>query len=246
MKFITPIIASFIGICLAEETDVESGPDERKMNQVGQMLVQSDSINFATADIAQKFIRNYGCHCYIDGSKTVGQSRSLKKHPVVSLDDFDALCQSLARAQRCIDVDVANSEFQTQCRLEGHYEWHMDTGANTIMCGILGEDPNDTSSWAFNHPCRMQLCSLEKQFAEDILDMVANGYTKNNAWHRMDDTDYNAQCSKTVGQGGTDHGNRGEKQWSCCGTGLARKPYNDLIHVCCNDGSISSPGMCPP
>ncbi len=39
--------------------------------------------------------------------------------------------------------------------------------------------------------------------------------------------------------------NRNSQKSTCCGSGIDRKPFNDFLQDCCDDGIARSVGTCP-
>lgn len=221
--------------------DIES-PDTRKVQHVAKMMFTLDSSQ--SQDDWQKFIRNYGCYCYVhDGNRKIGQRNDLISHPVVPLDAMDEACRAVARAQRCIDIDENNGRFpENKCHLGSTYKWYHDTNTNTIICN----DENDPT-WAAENTCRTTLCAYEKRLVETVVSLYQDAsFNKNMAWHRMDDVTYKATCLKTDSGNSVDNGNRGSQDYDCCGTGVDRRTFNIAVHDCCNGGlgPVMDAGSC--
>lgn len=224
MKYIS--VLALLWLNAKAQDDSDSGDLGRKYPQVKSMLAELMNIS---ANEAKQKVRNYGCFCYIDGKRVTG---STNKHARSPVDELDSACKQLARAKRCIDIDVNNDLHNRRCNIGSQYRWFMDNG--DIVCG----DQNDPDYFGRNS-CRMHLCALEKDFVHKIKSLYDGGYTQNPNYSKMDDNDYDTVClENNAGSSGS------SVDWNCCGDGANRKTYNSVVNSCCNDGSVKTTGLC--
>jgi len=200
----------------AQALDAEIAP--RKFSALLNMMYILIDTTYSRNAISG-FIRNYGCHCFQDGSKSVGG----KGAPV---DPMDTACRKLAQCKTCIQMD-----FPGVCDPHGDaYNYEFDEAAKSITC-------TDTVGG-----CYWQACECDKAFAENMA-AVWNDSTYNTFfWHnRVNIKQGNAVFDKentcVINTTGVDND-------KCCGAYPERRPYSDFNYECCSDGSVRTIGNC--
>lgn len=164
---------------------------------------------------AKHYFNNHGCYCHPVGSKNVGPHGDYNGPP---LDELDHLCKKFWQAQRCMTED---------CSAETDFAAVWDPSGSKHACV-------DTDA------CANEICALEIDFNERVAQLINGGtYTMDHvAMESKSEAQYSAMCTQA---------NTAVKQGpknDCCGTGIERKTYNDVMFDCCSDGSIKSMGTC--
>jgi hypothetical protein len=198
----------------------------RKLGQTKDIL---SVITGMSSQNAKNFLRNYGCYCYPLSAQKAGPAFNYNGDPVDELDD---LCKKLYRAQKCIDIDVAEGNYETECTLDQGYGFYTDDNGQ-VVCGAEENQGERDDKVA----CRVDMCELEKDFAEKVAALINSGYTHNNGFKNMDEAEYQASCPRTQ------NGNNAQVELSCCGTGISRRTYNTITSDCC-DNRVESLGSC--
>jgi len=196
----------------------------RKLGQAKGIL--SIMLGISEPD-AKSFLRNYGCYCYPLMAQKAGPAFNYNGDPVDELDD---LCKKLYRAQKCIDIDVADGVYETACDVEQGYGFFQKDG--DIVCGAEENQDKDEKV-----ACRINMCELEKDFASKVAALVNSGFTHTESYKNMNEAQYQATCQKTKNNSGS------ETELSCCGEGIARRTYNTITSECC-DNRVESLGSC--
>ena len=172
------------------------------------------SAMFSDAKAAKHALDNYGCYCHPVKSKNVGPHGDYNGPP---LDELDHLCKKFWQAQRCLSEG---------CDSTTDFEDVWDPSSSQHAC-------LDTDS------CAREVCALEIDFNERVAALLASGaYTQDDNKGTKTEAAYNAICTasnKAVKQGPKN---------ACCGNGIERKTFNDIMFDCCSDGSIKSMGTC--
>ena len=77
---------------------------------------------------------------------------------------------------------------------------------------------------------------IEKEFVENVVGLIENGYVQNDDYIKMGNWKYNQNCP--VANAVLPPANN-----ECCGSGLTRKPFNNAVKQCCNE-EIVDMGSC--
>lgn len=171
--------------------------------------------------VLSTMIENYGCHCFVDGSRMAGG----KGQPV---DDQDALCRKLAQCHTCVGIDHTQ-----KCDPDiGNYRYTIDGTLKTISC----DDQKNKS------PCKRNACECDRLFALEFSKMWDDGsfnkfYWKNKHNIKAGNPTFKKEqrCQVT---------NFGNPKDECCGKYPERRPYNSVLYECCSDGKVRATGSC--
>lgn len=232
MKIKTAILSSYAAYASAssESTDAASStPAPRKMGQTKSMLAVI--LNMDSDDDAKALIKNYGCFCYPLGRKMVGPTLNFNGDP---LDELDQLCKNMYRAQKCITIDAEDGEYKRECETSQGFAWYVD-GTGAVQCGNIDDTAKDRERKA----CKYTMCEIELDFAHKVASLFSNGYSRNDDFFRMEETKYLSTCARTDNNGS----NGQQQELACCGKGLDRRIFNNLVSDCCND-VVESIGTC--
>lgn len=242
----------------------------RLPDHFGQIAEKKGLINakFAT----RNFLLRYGCYCFPNDMTSVGPRSDYHGPPK---DDLDAICYKLFRAQKCLKQDHQNNNniLGNSCDVNQKYPIHVaKSGDRTTSCG----PKKNTYSWIKDpvNQCQYKNCLLEKEFVEDIVDLLQNSnYQQNSKFETKNDEDYNNLCKNprksnweyssngtlvkraeldTLDKNENNNNNNNvltafreiPEMNQCCGTGIDRRPFNDAIAECCFDGTVKAFGLC--
>ena len=185
------------------------------------------------------FFLHYGCYCFAYDNHSAGPRNNYHGPPK---DELDNLCYKLWRAQTCLKADLLESG-AGECDTRTEYKIHRDDNTKELKCG---RHPKQDGGSYINDPanaCAMQLCALEMSFVQSVVDLLKTDFERTNEYkftHKSGK--YETECPAGKGSG-SNNNNGNNKQ--CCGEGFDRRPYNDVMHSCCVDGSVTSFGSCP-
>merc|ERR1711990_188278 len=178
-------------------------------------------------EIANSLIKNYGCYCWPDGSKTVS-SRFQYSGP--GLDEVDKLCRSLYIKQKCLTIDARDGVYNgNDCEANNKFRWYHDSDSNQLFCG----DEFDIGYYE-RKPCKINNCELEREFVMGVYNLYVNeNFEPNSEYKNMSDTEYKDFCpsNKVIGDTSPD------KMLGCCGEGTSRRPFNLIVKECCVNDS---------
>jgi len=194
-------------------------------------------------------IWGYGCWCNFP---VVGRGSG----PV--LDEYDRVCNSLSRCNRCVQRDAEDSNEICDPATESfnvNFKWSMVEMALVGDCEVSNE--ND---------CQRHLCSCEVTFISKILDVLWTGeqlqtsyYHTDSSWNHMQscnpragsamptidpdmlttnipvDSTANNMLSPLTHDQGHDH------EFICCGFYPDRKSYNSDTYECCETETARNP-----
>lgn len=180
----------------------------------------------------------YGCYCFSADNRSAGPRNNYHGPPK---DELDNLCYKLYRAQTCLKKDMDENN-EGACDPHAQYKTYRDAN-NVIQCGKNpNSDPNYNTDPA--NACAMRNCALEQQFVQSVVDLLKTDFEADpdNLKYNKKSGKYLQNCPTPTGNGNGNN-NGGSKQ--CCGDGFNRRPYNDVMHSCCVDGSVTSFGNCP-
>ena len=133
-----------------------------------------------------------------------------------ALDELDLLCKKFWQSQRCISEG---------CDKDTDFTAAWDGSANQHAC--VDADA-----------CASEICALEIDFNERVGQLIATGYVQDEALASKTEAEYSAICTEA-----NTAARQGPKN-NCCGSGIERKTYNDIMFDCCSDGSIKTMGTC--
>ena len=190
------------------------------------ILPTNHGISITTHD-AQQYMRKYGCYCFPVNGGTVGPRESYHGEP---LDELDSKCRDFYRSQTCLAEEFENDNNYT-CDVASVFPFYIDNDTGDIVCGQWGV--NDPFNWSSTNEenCALQKCELEKLFVSEVAQLIADGFVQNENYKKIEDADYSGFCPHA-----TRSGNNGVNQnYQCCGVGIQRKKFNNLVAQCCND-----------
>lgn len=235
MKFTTAIFSlAFHGYAQAQneqDQNQEIGwqEPERSLWQQSNMLNQVLTTTFPEWRDGWDFLYRYGCYCH-QAELKVPTSRNGYHGP--PLDELDSLCRDSFRAQKCLQEEYAR-EFSMDDKGSRNYPWYVDENTNQIVCNNKAKPIWKDREW---NQFRLKNCLIEKEFVDNVVALIQNGYQKNEDWHKMGNWRYNKACAAP---GAVLPPANNE----CCGTGLTRKPFNNAVKQCCNE-EIVDMGSC--
>lgn len=210
-------------------------PTVRRFKQVKSILALKLG---TTEEQAKDLIDNYGCYCYALGSGLVGPHHHYIGEPK---DELDNLCKNLYRAQKCVEIDVNNGVYLSDCSIEDMFYYRVENTSD-IICLEKADEDGSTFTDLMNdrRECKKSICELEVDFADKIVDLVNNqGFVANPDYYGWNDSEYQLNCLRTIGN----TGGVKTKDLACCGTGVDRKTYNPFVHDCCNENILAA-GSC--
>lgn len=225
MKLYYSITAALIAVTSARPEKSDK-PGERKLGQTKDIL---SILTGQSTQETKNFLRNYGCYCYPLMAQKAGPAFNYNGDPVDELDD---LCKKLYRAQKCIDIDNAEGNYETECTLDQGFGFYQDNSGD-IVCGAEENQDERDGKYA----CRINMCELEKDFAGKVAALINSGYAHKSEFRNMDEAEYQASCPKVKNGSGAD------TELSCCGSGINRRTYNTITSDCC-DNRVESLGSC--
>lgn len=224
MKFITASTCFTLAAFVSAQDNISDGG--RKLNHAKDML---SMVHGVTDKEAKNLLRNYGCFCYPQGQNFVGPTNGFNGEPV---DELDRLCKQLFRAQRCLTIDSTNGVYPKECNQDQAYSFFQDNQGD-VICG----EENASNKQTIRKDCKIDMCELEKDFVNKVSNLFNSGYVKVNAFENMNQADYEATCARNSAGGGT------LSELACCGAGIERRTYNNVVNTCCNN-QVSSLGSC--
>lgn len=131
-----------------------------------------------------------------------------------AMDGYDKLCRDLNRCYKCLGVDHGSS-----FGFWHNYRWHYVN--NEIVC-------TDNR----NSQAMQDLCNCDAQYAVGlgaIWDDNTYNYTIwRNARNSQQNFDHTNTCVRS----------QGIETNACCGTYPFRRPFNDDLFDCCDDGQV--------
>jgi hypothetical protein len=219
---------------------------QRSIKSSSSMLSKLETQDDSQIKNYKKTLNDYGCYCF---ATINGQANQHVGGAGVPLDDLDKACRDLYLAYTCLQVDNESGAYSRSCSHTGSFSWYQDAN-NEIQCG-----KDDGGSWGSNgkNACKMDLCAIEKKFADAVHALFQNGFV-------ADENNYGAQakgaCQKVAGAAGA---GGSSSALTCCGEypnrktapvggnieccGNAGKTYNTLTHDCCA-GMPAALGAC--
>ena len=238
LKIFLSVILLINCLCLAQEIVVSNSTqpsDEnlrgfydpfRGLQDQSILLYQIASLQynldiFASPKQAKRFLFNHGCYCYPMNTKSVGPKFNYNGPPV---DALDRLCKKLWQAKKCIDIVTGNG-LPCNTNIDYDHFWH----------------PNDNKPVCINSDeCSKSVCNLEIDFNNRVSELLASGrYAKDaGVFSTSTEEEYNAHCFEPP------RANPGGRKDECCGEGIERRFYNDVIFECCGDQTIKQTGTC--
>jgi hypothetical protein len=220
MKVLATIAVSAAVVAADEATTVPNFG--RKLGQTKTML--GHKLGMSDTD-AKDALKSYGCYCYAFGSNTVGPHFNYNGEP---LDELDALCKKLYRAQKCVAIDNEAGVYEKECTITNAYQWVLDDNNKVSCTDPTKKNPNQ---------CKVNMCELENDFTDKVAALFASGWTRNDNLYKWTEDEYKLNCPHF------DNNNGNSSELKCCGKAAERKTYNSLVNTCCND-QISSIGSC--
>ena len=210
MKSIFFTLPAFI---YAQDETPETDIDGKKFSAIVR-FTYSQVTTSLDISVFNKRVQNYGCHCFGEGSRTVGG-----QGPPV--DTLDSICRDLARCHTCVDFDHGG----------------IDTATEKYKYNITGSSI-DCSMNTVQH--KLDQCLCDKKFAEDVGAMWDDNSFNTFFWHGKNNVKVNPVFDKEqtcvkVGGNAND---------ACCGSFPSRRPYASIAMDCCNDGSLAAIGNC--
>lgn len=198
------------------------------------------------------FLKNHGCYCYVseDEEKIVGPRNGYNGPP---LDELDALCMTLYKAQKCLSQEMDQDRFGSKCQIERNYPFILEDQENDDNGNPLLSDEElikcypkkvlnggmGFNRWAKRpkNKCRMSICELEREFAIRVKNLWNSGYRSDNLdIVGMDDQQYAGKCVNLKKNVNIDA--------ECCGEGMNRRPFDTVNKMCCADQSLAPVGSC--
>lgn len=210
-------------LALAAVRADDEGVDGKKLSQTSEMLAHILPGSFKDG---KQTIFRHGCYCFSRPGGLVGSRNGYHGAP---LDELDALCRDLYRAQKCLPADIAD------CSADQSYPFTKNND-DTVTCG---PDPVQFPKWAGreSNACKLKTCELELEFAQAVNALVDSGYVAQPDISYIKDSDYEAYCP-AVATGIP------PPELECCGNGINRKPFNSVTTECCPAGNIAALGSC--
>ena len=227
---------------ILKKDDRQASLSNRKLSNITNMLMKLTNLS---SNQIHNLISNYGCFCYIGStSDFIGNPKA------TPLDPLDNLCKSFHKAQNCLSIDNSLNIYKKPCYKNDTYKWYFDvkSGDSTgeIICG--NKDNKNSMS-----PCKKTLCETEKEFALEVKKLILDrNFRPEDQYLRMNGTQFEDVCGKSSS---FQHVSRyapisldelaaNFHQYSCCGTGLNRKSFNEFLDECCYDGKVRPIGSC--
>lgn len=186
-------------------------------------------------------LRNYGCNCYPDNQDQPRPSNpSINEWHMGSngtpIDSLDQACLDLHESYRCVEMDRAADLFQDRtrdgCYKGTGYKYHQDSNGD-IVCG-----PSRNPEYQNNaevYACQKAICSLERKFAYQVADILADPVS----FRQLNSGNYDNRdniCFKRTGFGGA--------RDACCGEYPERSLYQSSSQECCNNSYSALIGSC--
>ena len=227
MKFNT-VIFSLAACGYSAQAQEESG-DNRFLWQQTNMLTEVLNSVFPETMDGWKYLLKYGCYCHQAELKLTG-SRNGYHGP--ALDELDSLCRDAFRAQNCLQDDYS-VEFSKDDNSRGYPFYIDENNNNEIVCNNKQYPKWETRQ---ENQFRRNNCLIEKEFVENVVALIQNGYQQNADYIKLNNFKYNQVCPVSAV---VPPANNNE----CCGVGLTRKPFNNAVKQCCSD-EIVDLGSC--
>ena len=231
MKF-APVIFSlaFSGYLVqAQNEQEEDNEAERSLWQQSNMLSKVLPDTFPELKDAFQTIYRYGCYCHQAELKMPASRNNYHGPP---LDELDSLCRDSFRAQKCLSEEY-DREFSTEDNTSRTYPWYIDENTNQIVCNNKNKPIWKDREW---NQFRLKNCLIEKEFVENVINLIQNGYVQNVDYIKMGNWKYNQNCPAAIAVPPPANN-------ECCGSGLSRKPFNNAVKQCCNE-EIVDMGSC--
>lgn len=218
------VLAISAGVCAINSVMADdAGP--RKLGQTKDIL--AEYLGMSPAD-TKDLLKGYGCYCYVQDQNAVGPAFSYNGEP---LDELDALCKKLYRAQKCIDLDATAGNWNKNCDIMDSFKIYEDGNGGLTCEEPQGQDNTDRAD------CKLHMCYLELDFTGKIADLFNSGWDYQESMKGWSASDYQANCVKQPSNTGSN------TELSCCGEGLERKTFNTMVNQCCNE-EVTSIGSC--
>lgn len=234
---------------------LDMGPgslDARKLSQTWKILAHiAPNIQAGFVPKREKknnhklFIKNHGCYCHTSKDRIVGPRNGYSGEP---LDELDALCLALYKAQKCMTMEV-ESKSGEECSVKRGYPFtlnHEDglSPDEMIDCypkRIAKEDSEAKDLWVSKRKngCRHHVCSLEKEFAIRVKQLYDSGYRQaDTSIVNLKNNKYVSKCSNVLRKFDDD------MTVGCCGNGISRRPFDVVNKQCCPDERLAPVGSC--